>query len=789
MTHHVEMDRLGEQIRLEADLHEEAVAKLQFQVEQAKQRKYYSSTVQGTALVRTALEAVSTVMRKRWKTVSCKPGPEHAELVELLKGCDFEVIALIGLKVMLDQLITCEEDIEVVPCCTTVAGAIQKELRMQYYKEKSPELYRTVQLSRFHRGSGFRYKVASMANAMNKAEVMWRNWSPVSQFRVGSWVLGAIEQATGWISVEMKIKKNKRLNVFRILPPMLKLIADITERAEGMAFLRRPMVTPPLDWELGEDEKYHGGYIDNEICNWKLIRTEGTSPVTDPGIVPLVALNRLQQTAYKINMNVLTTAMWARDHFVGQIGSGSAGGAFFYGEALEIPGDFENPEDEDGLKAWKAMKRKIYDHNAMVAKENVRTYEIIRESERFSQGSFWIPWNFDYRGRMYPMTTVLNPQGIDFEKALLYFAEEGPVNENWLAFQVATTHGLDKATMAERIAWARENTDLISEIALDPINSLNLWEEAGEPWSFMAACCEYYACCIAKTKSTSGLPVGIDATCSGLQHLSAMTMDATAAALVNVTPSATVADGYKAVAEAAKPHVPEHVRDWLTRKVTKRTVMTVPYGVSRHGSRGYIREQLMEDGRDLKEEGLLSTITSAIYDKGMREVFLGPIGVMQWIKKAALEAGKRGDDLRWTSPSGFEVVQVKREALTKRVESQLFGGVRVQSLLCTGYGASNPGEHSTSAAPNLVHSCDAALMHFTMSDTDCPMWGIHDCLLGRSCDIDELAYKVRLHFCEMYRGTNILADWARDVGVEPNDDLIVGDLDVESVMDSAYFFS
>ena len=32
-----------------------------------------------------------------------------------------------------------------------------------------------------------------------------------------------------------------------------------------------------------------------------------------------------------------------------------------------------------------------------------------------------------------------------------------PEAEDWLAFQVATTYGLDKATMSERLDWVKEN--------------------------------------------------------------------------------------------------------------------------------------------------------------------------------------------------------------------------------------------------------------------------------------------------------------------------------------------
>ena len=140
---------------------------------------------------------------------------------------------------------------------------------------------------------------------------------------------------------------------------------------------------------------------------------------------------------------------------------------------------------------------------------------------------FWMPASFDYRGRVYFLNTALNPQGTDFDKALLYFAEEGPVNEYWLSFHVATTYGLDKETMANRVQWARENHQLINRIATDPIRNKE-WQTADEPWCFLAAAIEYKACVIDGTKPTSGLPIGIDATCSGLQHLAAMTRCAAA---------------------------------------------------------------------------------------------------------------------------------------------------------------------------------------------------------------------------------------------------------------------
>ena len=39
-----------------------------------------------------------------------------------------------------------------------------------------------------------------------------------------------------------------------------------------------------------------------------------------------------------------------------------------------------------------------------------------------------------------------------------------------------TTFGLDKAPMDERIQWVRENHDLITKVAIDPIDNLPEWE-------------------------------------------------------------------------------------------------------------------------------------------------------------------------------------------------------------------------------------------------------------------------------------------------------------------------
>ena len=113
------------------------------------------------------------------------------------------------------------------------------------------------------------------------------------------------------------------------------------------------------------------------------------------------------------------------------------------------------------------------------------------------------------------------------------------------------------------------NHHLITRIAEDPIGCLPDWESAEEPWLFLAACDEYYHCCIKRDRDYTALPVAVDATCSGLQILAGLCRDASTASLVNVLPGERPADAYRTVAEHAKPNVPESIKPYMDRKVVK----------------------------------------------------------------------------------------------------------------------------------------------------------------------------------------------------------------------------
>lgn len=550
-------------------------------------------------------------------------------------------------------------------------------------------------------------------------------------------------------------------------------------QAEAFSACLWPMLCEPNDWTSDTN----GGYLTNELRRLtSLVRTRGPKRhLVLRESAALAMLNRLQKVPYRINDRILEVANFCMERRISV-------GKFRAEEPTPPPpkpDPWEEASKEDQI-AYRRARTEIEDRNAALAQKNYRTTEAVFVANKYRKEVFWIPWSFDFRGRCYPIPTSLSPQGTDFDKSLIYFDEEGPVNEWWLAFQAATTYGLDKATMNDRIDWTRANVDLIKRVAEDPEGSISEWSKAEEPWCFLAAAIEYHRCIITKEKTTSGLPVSVDATCSGLQHLSALALDRTAAEMVNVVPTEKPSDGYAIVAEKAKEVLPEHLHHLMTRKLTKRTVMTTPYGVTENSARDYIRQELK--GVEL-EQGELQAIVKAVYRYAVRQVFAGPCQSMEFIQKIVGDKMKEGAlSIEWVTPSGFHVIQEYRRNESKPVQTKLLGQ-RIQTWLNKDWEDRriDSSKAKTAASPNLIHSLDAALLHLVFVNYEKPFTVIHDCVLGRACDMDQLAKDIRNVFVEIY-SQPILKQWSESLGAEFDESIMENTLDINDVQDSAYFF-
>jgi DNA-directed RNA polymerase len=427
--------------------------------------------------------------------------------------------------------------------------------------------------------------------------------------------------------------------------------------------------------------------------------------------------------------------------------------------------------------------------------------------ERFIDEVFYIPWSYDWRGRVYPIPTFMSPQGSDMEKSLYLFNVSRPITEDakrWLAIHVANCAGHDKLSLDDRVKWVAENVSLISSIAQDPIRAIPLYMEWDSPWCGVAACSEYYNCVITGEQKTTSLPVATDATCSGLQHLSAMTLDGQTGRLVNVSPTPKPQDAYKAVLkktlEILRERDQHDLADWAEacgRPIAKRVVMTVPYAAEFQSNKGYIKQALDEYEEDREKKGFerrypkaaeLKIITKAMLD-AMRVVVPGPIKVMEWIKTAAREYFKdetNPEEITWRTHAGFHVIQDKREANQVRVRTRLLGDV-ISTRCAEGYKGPKVSKHVSGTAPNWIHSLDSCLLMESFAGFEHPFSLIHDSILTTASDMGYMSQVIREQFVEIYKEMP-LHQLAEVLNTEVPSELIKGDLDLDSCNESTYFF-
>ena len=776
-----DLSLIARQLQRETEQGEHARKRLEDATRTAKERAYESSTVYGQKLLKTHVAHVAEHLSKRLRHVfKGGAGVDYSTIHNLLKGADPSILAVLTMKVALD-VIGKEQKPPLAELTVAIGAAVEVELKLAWYQEENKDLFNRI-TQRFHGSTGTRQKATVYQLQFNREGIEWERWNRLTRHKIGAWCLDGLISATGWITKDcVQDTRTKTKTVMRYSREFMGLRDAIMEQALKLAYCMWPMLCQPNDWT----HDYPGGYLTEGIRDQNpLVRRASASGGRKQGDIPIAFLNTLQRVPYRLNNPVLDVANTLHERFI-------TVGKMVREEHIDPPAPIPADADEFTVKEYKLRRRRAEDHNAQLEQKNWRTSETLFVANMYAtEKQFWLPWSYDYRGRVYSQVTGLNPQGTDFDKSLIYFANEGKADEGWLAWHVATTAGHDKLSHEDRKAWTREHIEEITAIAEDPIGQLSLWADAGEPWCYLAACIEYHACFIASTKTTSGLPIGIDATCSGLQHLSSMTLDRTAAKQVNVVrgDEDKPSDGYRTVAEVACKYIKDpEIHDYIDRKTTKRTVMTVPYGVSRDSARDYIREALRDKGFDLSVRGRLGEIVDAIYRKAVPEVFQGPVDVMGWMQDSAMECLDAGQEqVSWTTPSGFVVVQDLRKSIVKRVKTQLMGSV-TECMVGDGWGDPDRKHHKGAIAPNTVHSFDASLLHLTFHKWQRQFTVIHDCILGRSCDMDAMAASIRHNHARMYRSVPLL-QWAYELGVTVPEGLIKGDLDIDEVIDSPYYF-
>src|ERR1700722_12912168 len=387
--------------------------------------------------------------------------------------------------------------------------------------------------------------------------------------------------------------------VLRLSENTKRRLQDLETRTELARPVKMPMLIPPRDWEyegctgvdIRAEKKLTGGYL---LCHLAPItRKAWAHTCTVSGSVSqtdLDAWNTLQRVPWRINT-------WVLDVMQSAWTDGLRLGGVEVMEPLPLP---PRASDDD----WAGMEPEAK-RNAIMARRSVHAENATRygrgqavldslsiSSELRDVERFYYPYVKDFRHRLYVATNRgPQPQGNDISKALIMFADGKPLGPDgmwWLCIRAANCFGLDKQPLEERYTWALTHQKHIQDTVSNPL-AYTWWTAADEPWQFLATCYELTEMWSLSEPETfvSHLPIPLDGTCNGLQHLSAMGLDPVGAVETNLTCQPTKRDIYSVIARKVALQVEqdaldgvEFAQDWvgkIDRKTVKRAVMTTPY--------------------------------------------------------------------------------------------------------------------------------------------------------------------------------------------------------------------
>lgn len=307
------------------------------------------------------------------------------------------------------------------------------------------------------------------------------------------------------IHEEIIISKDKKDKQFKILS-LNKEVAHLTSKNIYVIPLKLPMIVEP--------KVYHhdqlGGYLLNDVkvtegliidkANYKEYST-----IEKDNNIFYDMVNNLNKTPYKVNKEVL--------NFIIE-----------YGIQYDIIDDINKKHEYADIKRTKRQD-KIY--RAHMSKITLEQTILGIAVSYVNVPNIYFPVRSDQRGRLYCEPNYFNYQSSELAKSLISFSLPGKIKRKDTTaieyFKAYGTNcygnGLDKKSLSKRVQWLDDNIE-------DVINYKNgkLLKKAKNKCLFIAFCMEYirFEKFLHEENSLifdTYLPIQLDATCNGFQHL------------------------------------------------------------------------------------------------------------------------------------------------------------------------------------------------------------------------------------------------------------------------------
>lgn len=842
------------QLDLEREMLENAKTKVAIIYQSAKDKKRESVTLYGQSIMRTQLTVVSDKIKAFLDEAnSGKAGRRHIAVKYMSLIPDVNVLAFITLKSVIDSLTSRQT---LLSLTLKIANAVYQEYKLSVFEKANPELYHLMH--HVVKTQHEQHKANAMSVAMSRNNIEVEEWSKQDKIQLGSKLLDIFMETTGFI--EIAGESNSKGTVSNYVVPTEKCLEFVkrTEDFAGSTPEYLPTIMPPKEWT----NVYDGGYYAKIKELWLVkacFNPKNYLEELNNQEMPTVynAVNAIQNTSWQVNRRVYNVLheLWSKQALIPD-----KKGKFLTDEDEPLPlcpvckcqvetGEhdcFADSNNKEAFKKWKRQSAQVYTENISKRSKRLTVIRLLKLAERFlKEEKIYFPQQLDYRGRVYSVPSYLSPQGQDWGKGLLEFGEAKPLENmdsvKWLAIHGANVYGQDKLSLDDRFLWVLENEENICAAAADPVNN-SFWKKADKPTQFLAFCFEwsdYIEACNNGAVFYSRLPIAMDGSCNGSQIYSLLLRDEEGAKATNVIPSGDKpSDIYQIVADKVidklkviqvtgqirytktgqiaydEKTLSKHLLELgINRSATKKQVMTVVYAATFDSCKAYTLEWLKEALQEKADNEL-----NILYDaqtlrypanflaeliwQSMRETIVKAYEGMEYLQAIAGIVSKEQLPIYWTTPTGFKVLQAKREEKSIEIKTKIGG--RVAIINKDELPKISINKQKMSVAPNFIHSLDASVMMKTIDKavrrgiTHFAM--IHDSYGTHAADAPALANILREAFVEMFTD-NILLKWTEEVLkiLPTNEDKkkkitipelpAFGNLDLHGVLDSPYFFA
>ena len=545
-----------------------------------------------------------------------------------------------------------------------------------------------------------------------------------------------------------------------------------------------PNYAYPSVREIDERTQFYDGY-GGQLVSRVVARL---APDFERDKCPLVydVVNRMQSIPYEVNKGVLDVYEQLEDHPMFTL---------------------------KNLKRGEGVSKKRF--KEVKAGKLRETNEIFYRASLVRDEVFYEYHYLDFRGRVYPSPHFFNHAGSKMAKSLFLFHNKEPLGRDgwfWLLVGTANCYGYDKLPIEERYDKAESHLDEWMDIASDPVGNVDRWnykpdgKGVDSPKEFLSHILEIKAAMDSGDEYSyeSGLPIHLDATCSGLMIMASLSKDEVTAKMCNLLITNEVGDYYRDLGTEVWNKLDEDNdvaawwmdREGKARVIVKRGGMTYLYSCGgKTMGRQILKDRMFDEGFEGIEYIHTSLLGDLIYESCV-EIMPGPTALMELFIAMGISEFDKGRNLKLIAPyTKFPMTQNYQNDTKSIVKFRHLGKVIRLRYVSAKDASIKKTKVKSSSSPNIVHFLDAQLpaaitMKSMMAKKPYEVMTIHDSFATTPANTARLAKDIRVCFGDLYGG-DVLRDLLSQIDREDLLDTIeIGNLDVEkNVMSNEICFS